>query len=72
MSANGGQLSEIAALVEAGALRPVVGKVVDFDDLADALATLGQGGTSGKTVARLRGDAMSSTPATHTESREKS
>ena len=70
MSADGRQLSEIAALVEAGALQPVVGKVVDFDDLAEALATLGQDGTTGKTVARLPDGALSSLHTTQSESRE--
>jgi NADPH:quinone reductase-like Zn-dependent oxidoreductase len=53
MSANGRQLAEIARLVDTGALRPVVGKVIEFDDVPEALSHVGKDGTPGKTVARL-------------------
>lgn len=53
MSANGSQLAEIAKLVDAGALRPVVGKVIHLDDVPEALSRIGKDGTAGKTVARV-------------------
>ena len=53
MTANGRQLAEITALVEAGILRPVVGRTVAFEDLPAALSSVGKDGTPGKTVAIL-------------------
>ena len=50
MSANGDQLREITALVDGGALRPVVGRVFPFDQTAQALEALVQGGMRGKVV----------------------
>ena len=50
MSANGDQLREIAALVDAGELRPVVGRVFPFDDTVEGLASLARGGFRGKAV----------------------
>lgn len=50
MRASGDQLRQITALVESGALRPVVGRVVDFDQTAEAVQSLGKGGIRGKTV----------------------
>ncbi|TQS89538.1 NADP-dependent oxidoreductase [Arthrobacter sp. TS-15] len=50
MRANGGQLREIAALIDAGDIKPVVGRVVPFDQTADVLAALDNGGVRGKTV----------------------
>lgn len=50
MRANGGQLREIAALIDAGDIKPVVGRVVPFDQTADVLAALDNGGIRGKTV----------------------
>ncbi|MEH0419516.1 NADP-dependent oxidoreductase [Streptomyces sp. B21-083] len=50
MRADGEQLRQITALVEQGALRPVVGKVFGFDQTPQALLSLSQGGTRGKTV----------------------
>lgn len=51
MRASGDQLREIANLVDAGALRPVVGQVHRFDEIPQALASLGTSGTRGKAVA---------------------
>jgi NADPH:quinone reductase-like Zn-dependent oxidoreductase len=48
MRAEGGQLAEIAALVDAGAIRPVVGRVFAFDETPAALAALEHGGIRGK------------------------
>lgn len=50
MRANGSQLREIAALIDAGEIRPVVGRVVPFDQTPDVLAELDKGGVRGKTV----------------------
>jgi len=50
MRADGAQLREIAALVESGAIRPVVGAVHPFADTAAALAGLGATSIRGKTV----------------------
>lgn len=50
MRANGDQLREITALVDGGALRPVVGRVFPFDQTPQALEALVQGGMRGKVV----------------------
>ena len=50
MRASGDQLSEITALIDSGALRPVVGKVVPFDQTPEALSALEKGGIRGKAV----------------------
>ena len=44
---------EIVALVEQGAVRPVVGKVVAFEELPAALAAMIHRDTVGRVVARL-------------------
>ena len=51
MRASGDQLREIARLVDEGAVRPVVGRVVPFAEIPQALAALGRGGLRGKVVA---------------------
>ncbi|MFI2485801.1 NADP-dependent oxidoreductase [Promicromonospora kroppenstedtii] len=48
--ASGDQLTQIAKLVEDGALRPVVGRVFDFDQTVQALQALDKGGLRGKAV----------------------
>jgi NADPH:quinone reductase-like Zn-dependent oxidoreductase len=50
MRADGDQLREIAALVDSGAIRPVVGATRPFAETADALAALGRTSVRGKTV----------------------
>lgn len=55
MRADGDQLREIAALIDGGVLRPVVGRVVSFDQTAEALRSLGDAGTHGKTVVSMDG-----------------
>ncbi|MEV4668361.1 NADP-dependent oxidoreductase [Microbacterium sp. LWO12-1.2] len=50
MRADGAQLGEIAALVDQGALRPVVAQTYPFARLPEALAGLAGGGSRGKTV----------------------
>ncbi len=50
MRASGDQLRQISALIDSGVLRPVVGRVFDFDQTAAAVQTLGKGGIRGKAV----------------------
>ena len=47
---SGEQLTAIAELVDAGALRPVVGATFPFDQTPAALASLHTSGAPGKTV----------------------
>jgi NADPH:quinone reductase-like Zn-dependent oxidoreductase len=53
MKASGDQLRAISALVDQGALRPVVGKVFDFDQTPQALSSLAAGGLRGKAVVTI-------------------
>jgi len=50
MHAQGQQLGEIASLIEAGAIRPVVDKVFPFEKTGDALAYVETGRAKGKVV----------------------
>ncbi|BFM26243.1 NADP-dependent oxidoreductase [Microbacterium sp. che218] len=50
MRADGAQLAQIAGLVDAGVIRPIVGATYAFDEAPAALASLERGGTRGKTV----------------------
>jgi alcohol dehydrogenase len=50
MRASGDQLRQITALVDSGALRPVVGRIFDFDQTVQAVQSLGNGGIRGKAV----------------------
>ena len=50
MRASGDQLRQITALVDDGALRPIVGKVFDFAQTPQALQSLAKGGFRGKAV----------------------
>ena len=52
MDASGEQLRAIAELVDAGALRPIVGEVFPFDEAPRALQSLATGGIRGKAVIR--------------------
>jgi NADPH:quinone reductase-like Zn-dependent oxidoreductase len=53
MQANGAQLREVAALYDAGDLRPVVDKTFPFDQTLEALAYVEQGRANGKVVITL-------------------
>jgi NADPH:quinone reductase-like Zn-dependent oxidoreductase len=53
MRASGAQLAQIAALVDDGVLRPVVGRQITLDEVPAALTVNGKDGTVGKTVATL-------------------
>ncbi|SDD77343.1 NADP-dependent oxidoreductase [Glycomyces harbinensis] len=50
MRASGAQLGEITALIDGGALRPILSKAVPFDQLPEALEALERGGIRGKVV----------------------
>lgn len=54
MRANGRQLSEITALVEAGAIRPVLDRVFPFESTNEALAHVEAGRAKGKVVIKVR------------------
>ncbi|WP_457253956.1 NADP-dependent oxidoreductase [Pedococcus sp. P5_B7] len=50
MRASGDQLRQITDLVDAGAVRPVVGRVFDFDHTVQAVQSLGKGRIRGKAL----------------------
>jgi NADPH:quinone reductase-like Zn-dependent oxidoreductase len=50
MHANGAQLRELAALYDAGHLRPVIDKTFPFDQTPQALAYLEHGHANGKVL----------------------
>lgn len=54
MRADGDQLGEITALVESGALRPVIDRVFPFQQTENALAYVESGRTKGKVVIEMR------------------
>jgi len=54
MQANGSQLRQISALVEAGAIRPVLDRVFPFASTNEALAYVESGRAKGKVVIKLR------------------
>lgn len=54
MRAEGKQLSDITALIEAGAIRPVVEQVMPFRATAEALAHVVHGRAKGKVVITMR------------------
>lgn len=53
VSPNGDQLSEIAALIDAGKLKPVIDKTFSFADSINALSYLAAGHAKGKVVVQL-------------------
>jgi NADPH:quinone reductase-like Zn-dependent oxidoreductase len=55
MHADGAQLTQIAKLIEAGVIRPVVDKVFPFDQTAEALAYVETGRAKGKVVISVAG-----------------
>ncbi|ASY61999.1 Bifunctional protein: zinc-containing alcohol dehydrogenase [Sinorhizobium sojae CCBAU 05684] len=54
MLANGEQLRQIASLIEAGILRPVVDRVFPFEVTNEALAYIETGRSKGKVVVKVR------------------
>lgn len=54
MTANGGQLSQITALIEANVIRPVVDRVFPFEKTNEALAYVETGRAKGKVVIAVK------------------
>ncbi|MDX3927142.1 MAG: NADP-dependent oxidoreductase [Shinella sp.] len=54
MRANGEQLSQITALIEAGIIRPVMDRVFPFEATNEALAYIETGRSKGKVVVKIR------------------
>jgi NADPH:quinone reductase-like Zn-dependent oxidoreductase len=54
MKANGGQLRQIAALIDAGHLRPVVDRIFPFPSTNEALAYVETGRAKGKVVIKVK------------------
>lgn len=54
MRPSGDQLSRIAALIDAGTIRPVIDRVFPFASTNEALAYVEAGRTKGKTVIKIR------------------
>lgn len=54
MRANGDQLAEITALIDAGTIRPVVDRVFPFDSTNEAMAYVEAGRAKGKVVVQVR------------------
>jgi NADPH:quinone reductase-like Zn-dependent oxidoreductase len=54
MKANGSQLQQITRLIESGAIRPVVDKVLPFETTNEALAYVESGRAKGKVVIKVR------------------
>jgi len=57
MHADGGQLARIAALVDQGAIRPVIDRILPFAEVNAAFAHLDTGHARGKVVVALHPDA---------------
>lgn len=55
MHPDGAQLAEIAKLIEAGRIQPVIDKVFPFEQAKEALEYLAQGRSKGKVVIKMRG-----------------
>lgn len=54
MKASGSQLREITQLLEAGAIRSVIGRVLSSKSTNEALAYVEAGRAKGKVVARIK------------------
>ena len=52
--ANGAQLTEITALIDAGTLRPVIDRIFPLASTNDALAYVESGRAKGKVVVTMR------------------
>jgi NADPH:quinone reductase-like Zn-dependent oxidoreductase len=58
MRANGDQLSEITALIDAGIIRPIVDRVFPFESTDQAMAYVEAGRAKGKVVVNVRPPAV--------------
>lgn len=56
MRASGDQLREIGALIDSGAIRPVVDRVFDFESTKEAMAYVETGRAKGKVVVRMKSE----------------
>ena len=65
MRGDGEQLRQIADLVDAGAIRPIVGAIYAFDEAPKALESLRVGGIRGKAVLLGASSSLSPTSSTH-------
>lgn len=54
LKASRNQLREIGALLDAGAIRPLVNRVYPFESIKEALAYVETGRAKGKAVVKLR------------------
>lgn len=54
MRADGGQLSQIAKLIDAGAIRPVIDQVFPFESTKEALTYVETGRAKGKVVIKIK------------------
>ncbi|MDN7181466.1 NADP-dependent oxidoreductase [Caballeronia sp. SEWSISQ10-4 2] len=54
MRADGGQLSQIATLIDAGAIKPVIDRVFPFESTKEALAYVETGRVKGKVVIKIQ------------------
>lgn len=54
MGANGEQLGQIASLIEAGIIRPIMDRVFPFEATNEALAYIETGRSKGKVVVKVR------------------
>jgi NADPH:quinone reductase-like Zn-dependent oxidoreductase len=54
MKANGEQLKEITALVNSGAIRPVIDNTFPFESIKDAIARVESGRAKGKIVVKMK------------------
>lgn len=63
MRADGAQLAKIAALVDAGAIRPVIDGVFSFDETPAAMARVESGRARGKVVVQVAADLPSAANA---------
>lgn len=54
MTANGSQLRQISALIDSGAIRPVVDRVFPFESTNEAMAYVEKGRAKGKVIVKLR------------------
>lgn len=62
MRADGAQLAEIAKLVDAGAIRPVIDQVFAFDETPAAMDRVASGRSRGKVVIQVSGEASARRP----------
>jgi alcohol dehydrogenase len=54
MKANGSQLRKISALIDSGAIRPVVDRVFPFESTPEAMDYVETGRAKGKVVVKMR------------------